>query len=142
MHGAVSMKKQLTMTTAMAAALLALPSCSSDKGWEEVVADNDTAVCVDKEGKRVDDAQCERQGAYQNRSHGGSNAFLWYYIGRNSRVPYYGDSVNDARFRGSYTAGNGINYARAPQQSRMSRSQAVSRGRMGSRGSSFGSGRS
>jgi hypothetical protein len=134
------MKKQLSMTTAMAAALLALPGCSSDNGWEEVTADKDTAVCVDKDGKRVDDSQCERRAAYHGS---GSNAFLWYYLGRNARVPYYGDSVRDPRFgNGSYTPRTGATYARAPAASRMTRSAAVSRGGMGSRARFFGGGRS
>lgn len=135
------MNKQLSMTAAMAAALLALPGCSRDKGWEEVTADNDTAVCVDKEGKRVEDAQCMRQNTAH--SGGGVSPFLWYYLGRNSRVPYYGDSVRDTRFAGgSYQARAGGNYMLAPSEANVTRSAAVSRGRMGSRGSYFGSGRS
>ncbi|HEX8300641.1 hypothetical protein [Sphingomonas sp.] len=135
------MKKQLSMTGAMAAALLALPGCSREERWDDVVADKDTAVCVDKEGKRVEDAQCARQPAVHA---GGSNAFLWYYLGRNSRVPYYGDSIRDARYAnsGSYQPRAGGSYGYAPSDANMTRSQAVSRGGMGSRGRSFGSGRS
>lgn len=141
------MKKQLSMTTAMAAALLALPGCSSDNGWEDVVADKDTAVCVDKEGKRVEDAQCTRQastGSGTGAGAGLSSAFLWYYLGRNARVPYYGDSVRDQRFAnsGSYAPRAGAAYSLAPQAANITRSRAVSRGGMGSRGSFFGSGRS
>lgn len=139
------MKKQLAMTTAMAAALLALPGCSKEPGWEDVVADNDTAVCVDKEGKRVEDAQCMRQAAASTSGGhgGGSNAFLWYYLGRNSRVPFYGDSVRDPRYSGgSYNQRVGGNYMLAPSDANMTRSAAVSRGGMGSRGRYFGGGRS
>ena len=145
------MRKQLTMTTAMAAALLTLPACSSRSNeWEEVTADQDTAVCVDREGKRVDDDHCDNRslGAYagSNGYHGGggSNAFLWYYLGRNSALPYYGDSIRDPRYagRGSFQPVSGIRYAQAPLGTRMTRSQAISRGGLGSRGRSFGSGRS
>jgi len=142
------MRKQLTMTTAMAAALLALPGCSSrNDEWEAVTADRDTAVCVDKEGKRVDDSQCNPQarGAYGGGGGGGmSSAFLWYYLGRSAAVPFYGDSIRDPRYagRGSFTPAQGVRYADAPRASRMTRSQAVSRGGLGSRGRSFGSGRS
>ena len=135
------MKKQLSMTSAMAAALIALPACSSNDDWnEDVVASRDTAVCVDQEGKRVDDDLCDR-----DRGGGiGSSAFLWYYLGRSSAVPYYGDSIHHRRYsgRGSYTPAPGINYDRAPVSTRMTRSQAVSRGGLGSSSRRFGGGRS
>ena len=136
------MKKQLTMTTAMAAALLT--ACSSNDGWnEDVIADRDTAVCVDKEGRRVDDDLCSND---RGGSGGGfaSNAFLWYYIGRSTALPYYGDSIYDSRYRGrgSFKPTLGTNYARAPVSTAMTRSQAVSRGGLGSRGRSFGGARS
>ena len=138
------MRKQLTMTTAMAAALLALPACSSNNDWnEDVVADKDTAVCVDKQGTRVEDNRCGAQTAH---SGGGFSAapFLWYYLGRSSAVPYYGDSINDRRFagRGSFEPRQGVAYARAPASTGMTRSRAVSRGGLGSSGRYFGGGRS
>ena len=134
------MRKQLFMTTAMAASLTALSACSSNDGWnEDVVADRDVAVCVNQQGTRVDDDLCD----HHRYSGGGSNAFLWYYLGRNSRVPYYGDSIHDRRFAaGSYVPGTSTGYARAPVESRMTRSQAVSRGGLGSMARSFGGGRS
>lgn len=138
------MRKQLSMTTAMAAALVALPACSSNDGWnEDVIADRDTAVCVDKQGSRVDDDLCDDD---RGRS-GGSSAFLWYYIGRSSAVPYYGDSIYDRRYArngraGSFAPQPGVNYARAPASTKMSRSQAVSRGGLGSSSRRFGGGRS
>jgi hypothetical protein len=134
------MKKQLNMTTAMAATLLALPACSSNNGWnEDVIADQDTAICVDRQGTRVDDDLCD-----DDYDGGGSSAFLWYYLGRSSAVPYYGDSIRDRRFagRGSYSRAPGVVYARAPAISNVTRSQAVSRGGLGSSGRSFGGGRS
>jgi len=138
------MRKQLSMTTAMAAALVALPACSSNDGWnEDVVADRDTAVCVDQQGSRVDDDLC----ADDRPRSGGSSAFLWYYIGRNSAVPYYGDSIYDRRYArqgrpGSFAPQPGVNYARAPATTKMTRSQAVSRGGLGSSSRRFGGGRS
>ncbi len=134
------MKKQLSMTTAMATALLALPACSSNNGWnEDVIADQDVALCVDREGRRVDDDLCD-----DDRGGGiGSGAFLWYYLGRSSAVPYYGDSIHDRRFaRGSFNRVAGVNYGRAPASTRMTRSQAVSRGGLGSSSRRFGGGRS
>lgn len=136
------MRKQLSMTTAMAAALVALPACSSNDGWnEDVVADRDTAVCVNQQGSRVDDDLCD-----DRRHGGGSSAFLWYYIGRNSAVPYYGDSIYDSRYArgrpGSFAPRPGVDYARAPASTKMTRSQAVSRGGLGSSSRRFGGGRS
>lgn len=131
------------MTTAMAAALVALPACSSSDGWnEDVIADRDTAVCVNQQGERVDDDLCDDD---RGRS-GGSSAFLWYYIGRNSAVPYYGDSIYDRRYArgrpGSFAPRPGVNYARGPATTKMTRSQAVSRGGLGSSSRRFGGGRS
>ena len=133
------MKKQLTLTTAMAAALIALPGCSSNDGWnEETVTDRDTEVCVDQNGTRVEDSRCS-----SDRRSGMSNGFLWYFIGRNSAVPYYGDSIRDRRYAsGSYTPRAGATYFPAPAKTGMTRSQAVSRGGLGSSGRRFGGGRS
>lgn len=136
--------KNLVLTTAMAATLTALSGCSRGNDWDDnVVADRDTAVCVDQSGKRIADAGCQTQ-----RSGGGmgSAAMLgyWYYMGRNSRVPYMGDSVNDpARgFIGSTTPRAGTSYASAPAAANMTRSAAVARGGFGSSGRGFGGGRS
>ena len=137
------MTKHLSMTTAMAAALIALPGCSSNNGWDDnAVADRDTAVCVDQEGKRVEDRRCN-----DGRRAGGSalsSGLLWYYIARNSAVPYYGDSVRQGRYAGagSFTPRAGASYFPAPARTSMTRSQAVSRGGLGSSGRRFGSGRS
>jgi len=138
------MKKHLGMTTAMAAALLALPACSSNDDWnEDVVAERDTAICVNQEGERVDDDLCDDDRA---RGGGGgvTSAFLWYYIGRNSAIPYYGDSIHHSRYKGygSYKPASGVSYGRAPKTTNVTRSQAVSRGGFGSSSRSFGGGRS
>lgn len=137
------MKKQLTMTTAMAAALLALPGCSSEEEWSgDVTADRDTAICVDGQGQRVDDDLCAR-GAYAGGGYhggGGSSAFLWYYLGRNSALPYYGESIHDRRYagHGSYQPQSNASYVRAPLGTRMTRSQAISRGGLGASARRFG----
>ncbi|HEY0149722.1 MAG TPA: hypothetical protein VGB70_12065 [Allosphingosinicella sp.] len=140
------MKKQIFMTTAMAAALAGLPACSSNDDWNgDVIADRDTAVCVDQQGQRVDDDRCSDD---RSRGSGVGSAFLWYYIGRSAAVPYYGESIHDRRYSryaryNSYSPRAGVSYARAPASTRMSRSQAVSRGGLGSSSRRFGgSGRS
>ena len=128
----------------MAATLTALAGCSSGNDWDDnVVADRDTAVCVDQAGKRIADDNCNpRRGG----SGMGTAAMLgyWYYMGRNSRVPYLGDSVKDGsgRFNGSNRPSAGTSYARAPAAANMTRSAAVARGGFGSSGRGFGGGRS
>lgn len=136
------MRKQLTMTTAMAAALAALPGCSSRDDWNgDTYADSDTAICVDQNGNRIDEDRCDRRSYY---SGGGSGGYYWYYLGRRSMIPYYGESVRDARYAqyGSYSPRIGASYASAPMHTRMARSSAISRGGLGSSGRSFGGGRS
>lgn len=133
------MKKQLFITPAMAATLVSISACSSGDDWSEgVVADRDTRVCVDQNGKRIDDDRCDtRSGGYIR----GSNV-AWYYLGRHSRVPYIGDSVKNGRYAGSYAPDPAKTYARAPSASNITRSAAVSRGGFGSSSRSFGGGRS
>lgn len=133
------MKKQLALTTAMAATLAGLSGCSSRNDWgDDVVVDRDTRVCVDQNGYRVDDDRCNQRGYHTGGSH------LWYYVNRGNRVPYYGDGVNDPRlgFKGSYFAAEGTQYANAPAKANLVRSTAVSRGGFGSKGGFFGGGRS
>ncbi len=137
-------KKQLVLTSAMAATLATLSACSSQEDdWDsDVVADRETAVCVDQNGNRIADDNCDRQSY---RGGGGvGTAFLWYYLGRGSRIPYYGDSVYDKNkgYRGSKTATAGANYSRAPASTSMTRSAAIARGGFGSSGRSYGGGRS
>lgn len=133
------MKKQLTLTTAVAAALTALGGCSSTSDWDEdVIAAQDTAVCVDSQGYRVDDDLCDDDWD------GYRSGYSHYYIRRSARLPYYGETIHDRRFAGagSFLATPGTSYARAPVSTRMTRSAAVSRGGLGSSGRSFGGGRS
>lgn len=129
------MKKHLFLTSAMAASLLALSACSSGDGWnEDVYAQSETAVCVNSAGERIPDSNCD------DTYHGGHSGASWYYFGRNSRVPFYGDSVHDSRFAGtgSPEAQPGTTYYRAPASTSVTRAQAVSRGGFGSSGRSFG----
>lgn len=131
-------KKHLALTTAMAATLTSLSACSSGTDWDDSYADKDTAVCVDEAGRRVDDGQCRSPRI------GGAGLLAWYYINRGSRLPYYGDSVNDTKLgiKGSRVPAAGVSYASAPSQSNMTRSSARARGGFGSSGRSFGGGRS
>ncbi len=118
------MKADLKITTALAATLLAA-GCQQqpDNGW---TADRDTAVCVDRAGKRVPDAQCPRT-AYAGQS-GGVSPFLWYYLGRSASVPYYGEPVRG----GSFAMRPGSSYSRAPAFTAVTRAGAISRGGFGS----------
>ena len=136
------MKKQLTLTSAMAATLGSLSACSSQPDWDGTVyAENDTAVCVDQNGYRVDDDFCDNRSAYYRGSHGSHG---WYYVRRGGPVPYWGESVRDARygFNGSMSPDASRVYARAPASTSVSRSTAVARAGFGSSGRSFGGGRS
>ena len=131
------MKKQLGMTTVMAATLLGAPACSSNDEWnEDVYTERDTYVCVDDLGVRVDDDLC--------RTRISGSSYHPYYFGARSPLPYYGDTIYDPRYRGtgSFTARTGTAYDQAPVTTRMTRSQAISRGGLGSSGRSFGGGRS
>lgn len=125
------MRKPIPITSAVAAALLALPGCSSRNDWDDdYVAAGDTAICVDQAGNRIADERCD------NRRGGGS----FFYLRTGAPIPYYGESVRNPRYAryGSYTGTWGTSYAQAPRATRMTRSQAVSRGGLGSTGRSFG----
>lgn len=128
------MRNDLTLTTAIAAALLAA-GChkEQDNGW---TTDRDTAICTDKQGTRVADQNCQQQ-RYAGGGYVGS-PFLWYFLGRNSAVPYYGERATG----GSFTRAAGRSYFRAPSGSSMTRAAAVSRGGFGSSARSFGGGHS
>lgn len=123
-----ALKIDLKITTGVAAALLASGCGQKDNGW---VADKDTAVCTDKQGQRVADDNCQRPHVGGGV---GSSAFLWYFLGRNSAVPYYGERVRG----GSFSRAPGTSYFRAPAGSSMTRAAAISRGGFGSSVHSFG----
>lgn len=116
-------KFSLTLTTAVATSLAACgPGNNAD--WDDgytQYADRDTAVCVDQQTKlRVPDDRC-RSGS------GGSRAG-WYYMGRNSAVPYYGEAVRG----GTYNRPAGRTFYYAPKSTGMTKSSAISRGGLGS----------
>jgi hypothetical protein len=117
--------KQLKITTGVAAALLAA-GCGqgeeADNGW---TADRDTAVCVDQQGNRVPDGQCPQQR--QAVAGGHVSPFLWYYLGRQSAVPYYGERV----VGGSFVPTGGHSYFRAPAAMTGTRSGSIVRGGFG-----------
>ena len=118
------MKIDLKITTALATALMAGGCGNSAPDWR---SDGNTAICVDRSGRRIADQSCGRGGG----SGGGSH---WFYMGRGARVPYYGE----APAAGSYSASPGTRYSTAPAGSAMTRSSAISRGGFGSIGRSFG----
>ena len=122
------MKIDLRITTGVAAALLASACSQNDNGW---TATDNTAVCTDKAGNRVSDDHCQRRESFGS---GGGSAFLWYYLGRNSVIPYYGERVGG----GSFTRTAGASYFAAPAGSSMSRSAAITRGGFGSIGEGHG----
>ncbi|WP_294390390.1 hypothetical protein [uncultured Sphingomonas sp.] len=126
------MRKELTITTAVAAALMA---AGCDRRPPEWTAQQDTAICTDRQGKRVPDRNCEQRGHGAYGGNGASSAFMWYFLGRNSQVPYYGEAARG----GSYSGTTGRSYFRAPSGSAMTRSAAISRGGFGSSAHSFSS---
>jgi hypothetical protein len=127
------MDKKLTLTATLAAALTGLAGCSD--GPREIVADDNTRICVDEFGSRIDDDYCDDD---HRRGGGGLATFL--YLRKGSPIPYYYDNVRDRKYA-SYLSRTPLpGYVRAPAASNMARSTAVSRGGLGSSGRSFGRG--
>lgn len=115
----------LTLTVAG----LVLAGCDGHQDTRQI-ASQDTAICVDRQGNRVPDGECN-----PGVSHGpGISPFLWYYLGRASAVPYYGERA----FGGSFTRTAGATYFHAPVSTSMTRSAAVARGGFGSSAHAFG----
>ncbi|PTQ12170.1 hypothetical protein CLG96_06335 [Sphingomonas oleivorans] len=94
-------RRVLPITTAVAAALLA-SGCGS-RGEDR--ASSDVAVCRDRSGRRVDDADCAGGGS----GGGSAGARGWYYLARGSRVPAIGEALGG----GSDRPRAGVHYARA-----------------------------
>jgi hypothetical protein len=88
----------------VAAASAVLAGCDQNNGWQG--SSNAARVCVDRDNHRVPEAQCAEARP------GGSNPFLWYYIGRLSSggVPGYGGYVGG----GSFSPVRGVSYGSAP----------------------------
>jgi hypothetical protein len=126
------MNRKLTFTATLAATLTGLGACSD--GPREVLAEDNTRICVDEFGSRIDDDYCEDD---DRRGYGA--AFL--YLRKGSPIPYYYDNVRDkkyARYISRTPLGGVVN--RAPSTTNMSRSSAISRGGLGSSSRSFGRG--
>ena len=97
-------KFNLPLTTAISAAILATTACSNSRDWQ---IDNDTRVCVNDNGDRVDEGNC-------NRNNGaGWSPYRWYYISRGGYVPYYGNTVSGGSYFPSTTS---TGYASAPAE--------------------------
>jgi uncharacterized protein YgiB involved in biofilm formation len=105
-------KKNLTITVAMASAIMALGACRAAPPQQAI---NSDAVCTNKATKaRVPDSNCATAQNNSGGSNAGSNAFLWYYLGRSSAVPPVGQSVIGSSYRGSYVPDPAIDYRTAP----------------------------
>lgn len=139
----MKIRKQLPLTSAMAAAMLALPACSEREQWNgDVAAKNDTAFCIDQDGRRIDDENCREASNRGYYAGGVRRGNQWYYMGRGSPLPYYGESIYDRRFEahGAFQPRPGLSYTHAPADTRMTRSRAISRGGLGSSGRRYGGG--
>ena len=128
------MRHDLTFTTALAAALLAAGCGQRNDDADGWVAQSDTALCTDRDGKRVADNNCARQA----HAGGGASPFLWYFLARNAMIPPYGERVGG----GSFARAPGRAYGFAPAATQVTRAGAISRGGFGASARSFGGGRS
>ncbi len=128
------MKKDinLPLVAALSVSLLALSACEKDdannSGWE---ASNATRVCVDQDGHRTDDGNCQ-QASYAH----GSVYPYWYYFNRGGHVPPVGDSVTG----GSRTPMSGVNYEAPTASFTHADPESVSRGGFGGAAEGFGGG--
>lgn len=125
------MTRKITLTATLAATLTGLAGCASSS--DEMLAQQNTRICVDEDGDRIDDDYCENR-----RSGFGTFAFL--YLRKGSPIPYYYDNVRDPKYSKFVSRSPLPGAIRAPAASAMSRSSAVSRGGLGSSSRSFGRG--
>jgi hypothetical protein len=115
----------------------ALASCGrqDDQGWN---ATQPARYCVDRQGQRVPDQQCNSGGA------GVGNAFLWYYLGSlNSQRSYYVPPIGGSAVGGSFRPAAGVPYVSAPLSSEEGGGRGftpVSRGGFGATGEGIGAG--
>jgi hypothetical protein len=126
----VTSKPNLMFVSAVS---LALTACGpSYQTWQ---SSGPTRYCVDGQGVRVPDNQCNRGGG------GGFNS--WYYMSRGGYVPYVGDRYDG---HGSFRPAPGYNpnsYSSAPSSyatARSAVSSSVTRGGFGSSARGFGGG--
>jgi hypothetical protein len=120
------MKKDLTITTAIAAAFM-LTACGPNPN--SMMTDRDTAICTDRQGRRVSDDKCQRRGV-------GGGGYAWYFMGRNSTMPWVGERATG----GSYRGAQGVSYFRASPSTSVTRAVGISRGGFSSGYSSGGFG--
>ncbi|WP_300974348.1 hypothetical protein [Sphingomonas sp. LHG3406-1] len=125
------MPRKLTITASLAATLTGLSGCDSRSN--DMLAQQNTRICVDDDGDRIADQYCSN-----GRSGGGGFAFL--YLRRGSPIPYYYDNVRDPKYAKFVSRSPLSGYTSAPPSSNMTRSSAVSRGGLGSSSRSFGRG--
>jgi hypothetical protein len=92
------MKK--TIVAFVAAPALLLSACGSanqsmsEGDYDNVRADdNYVAVCVDKEGNRVDDSECASAPEYRQDNGIGISDIFWGYLIANALMPSYGSRV-------------------------------------------------
>ena len=127
------MEKKLTLTAGLAAALTGLSGCGPSAPSDYVAANN-TRVCVDSAGQRIDDDYCEDN---YRRTYGSS----FVYLRRGSPIPFYYDNINDRRYAAYASRTPPVGFVdRAPAATNMARSTAVSRGGLGRSSRSFGRG--
>ena len=125
------MNKKLTLTATLAAALTGLSGCSSRS--DELLAQQNTRICVDDDGDRIDDRYCA------DRRYGGGG-FAYLFLRRGSPIPYYYDNVRSPKYAKFVSRAPLSGFAPAPASSNMTRSSAVSRGGLGRSSRSFGRG--
>lgn len=125
------MNKKLTLTATLAATLTGLSGCSTRS--DERFAQQNTRICVDDDGARIDDRYCA------DRRYGGSG-FSYLFLRRGSPIPYYYDNVRDPRYASFVSRTPLEGFRPAPASSNMTRSAAISRGGLGSSSRSFGRG--
>lgn len=115
------MKSRLLITTAVASAFLAA-SCGTEVEDRsgEWTAEEDTKVCTDQQGNRVDDAKCAAANTQRAANGAATGFFVWYFLSRGGIVPRIGAPVTG----GSYKPATGRSYKAA----------SVARGGFGSRG--------
>lgn len=112
----------LTLTTAVAAALMVAACSSNPQPDQPFTTDQPTAVCTDGSGNRVDDDLCD-----DDDDRGGGGGFAFMYLNTGSHVPAYGSKVH------------GGSKAKAPGSS-YSSSKSVATARGGFGGSARGGG--
>lgn len=127
------MLKKVILAATVAGLALTASACNRAPAYgyynDGYYAGGNTQVCTDRAGRRVPDNMCQQ--AYYG---GGFNPYIWYYVGSNYPVPYYGTIVHG----GSWSRpSNFRSYVRAPAQANVTRSVAVSRGGLGSTSRSF-----